>query len=214
MVEAKALGKDLGAAKEKGFQYCWKNKVPYYVVTDGNVWELHDLREMGGKEIIKIQLIQMIAGEAARKLLALWRPAMPTVEIGPPLNCTTPTPPGLVSLNELERRMKSKEIPPYSKPPQRIVFPDGKEKKLRSWRDLLLAVVDWKKSQLSKHIPITWPGTGYILVSKENAHMRAPKPVGEYWVETHASAFYLVKTANYVLKVLGEDPARVHAVSP
>ncbi len=29
MVEAKALGKDLGSAKKKGFQYCWENKVPY-----------------------------------------------------------------------------------------------------------------------------------------------------------------------------------------
>lgn len=117
----------------------------------------------------------MTAGEAARKLLVLWRPAMPTIEVGPPSLVQTlqpPPPPGLVSLNELERRMKSKEI------------------------------------------PLTWPGTGYILVWKENAHMRAPKPVGEYWVETHASAFYLVKTVNYVLKVLDEDPARVHAVLP
>lgn len=47
MIEAKALGKTLDVAKDKGFQCCWKNKVPYYVITDGNVWEVHDLWEMG-----------------------------------------------------------------------------------------------------------------------------------------------------------------------
>jgi hypothetical protein len=48
------------------------------------VWELHDLREMGGKEIVRIQLSRDNPGDAARQLLALWRPAMPKVKVGPP----------------------------------------------------------------------------------------------------------------------------------
>ncbi len=104
MVEAKALGKDLSTAKKKGFQYCWENKVPYYVVTDGDVWELHDLREMGGKEIMKVQLTKMAAGEAARALLALWRPAMPAVEPAPrPIVEPPPSPPLPSSLLSLKK---------------------------------------------------------------------------------------------------------------
>lgn len=37
MIEAKLLGKDLEEARKKGFEYCWKNKYRYYVVTDGDI---------------------------------------------------------------------------------------------------------------------------------------------------------------------------------
>lgn len=84
MIEAKSLNGDLARAKDKGFQYCWKNKVPFYVVTDGNVWEIYDLKEMGGKRIAEVVLTDDSPGVAARSLLALWRPAMPVIEIAPP----------------------------------------------------------------------------------------------------------------------------------
>ncbi len=78
--------------------------------TDGDIRELYELREIGGKEIMKVQLTKVVAGEAARALLTLWRPTMPAVEVGPspvvqPLP-PPPPPPGLVSLDELERQMK------------------------------------------------------------------------------------------------------------
>ncbi|MDW8029908.1 MAG: type I restriction endonuclease, partial [Armatimonadota bacterium] len=84
MVEAKSLGTDLKKAKDDGFKYCWQNKVPYFVVTDGDVWELHDLSKMGGEQIFRVQLSRDNSGDAARKLLALWREAMPKVEIALP----------------------------------------------------------------------------------------------------------------------------------
>ena len=83
MVEAKSLGTDLEKALDKGFQYCWRNQVPFYVVTDGNLWIVFDITEMGGKEVAQVCLTETSVGEAARVLLALWRPAMPNVE---PLN--------------------------------------------------------------------------------------------------------------------------------
>ncbi len=108
--------------------------------------------------------------------------------------------------------MQAKAIPSKGKPPQQLLFPDGQEKELKTWRDLLLAVVDWKRRQLAAHVPIVRPSTGRILVARDGAQMKAPRNVGGYWVETHASALYLVKTANHVLKALGEDPARLHVV--
>lgn len=220
MVEAKALGKNLDVAKDKGFQYCWKNKVSYYAITDGNAWEVNDLREMGGKEVLRLRLDQVSSGEAARALLALWRPAMPVVEaaLPPVVGERLPEPPkpprpkDTLSLRELEEQMKSGKIPRNTPAPQRVLFPDGKERELKYWRDLLVAVVEWRQQKLAGHVPITWPGTGRIYVGKDSSDMRAPKPVGPYWVETHASALYLVKTACHVLSVLGDDPAAVHVV--
>ncbi|GAB4305573.1 MAG: hypothetical protein Kow0097_04140 [Candidatus Bipolaricaulota bacterium] len=222
MVEAKALAKNLDAAKDKGFQYCWKNKVSYYVVTDGNAWEVHDLREMGGKEILRVQLDQLGVGEAARELLALWRPAMPVVEPAPTsvigtgrsVEQSRDSVPAdrLIPLPELEDRMKKRDIPRNTPAPQRIVFPDGREQQLKHWKDLLIAVVAWRQERLGRHVPITWPRTGRLYVDKDGSRMRAPKPVGPYWVETHASAHYLVKAARHVLSVLGDDPGQIQVV--
>jgi hypothetical protein len=220
MVEAKALGKSLDAAKDKGFQYCWKNKVSYYAITDGNAWEVNDLREMGGKEVLRLRLDQVSSGEAARALLALWRPAMPVVEAAPqsvvgepyPKPPTPPPPKNTLSLRELEEQMKSGKIPHNTPAPKHVIFPDGKERELKYWRDLLLAVVGWRQQKLAGHVPITWPGSGRLYVGKDSSGMRAPKQAGPYWVETHASALYLVKAACHVLSVLGDDPAAVHVV--
>jgi predicted type IV restriction endonuclease len=33
------------------FNYCWKNKVRYFVITDGERWEVYDMKEMGGELI-------------------------------------------------------------------------------------------------------------------------------------------------------------------
>lgn len=215
MVEAKALGKSLDAAKDKGFQYCWKNKVSYYAITDGNAWEVHDLREMGGKVILRVVLSERSPGEAARELLSLWRPAMPT--LAPPprplLEEKAPPPPkpphGTLSLVELEEEMKSGKLPRGSPPPTRIVFPDGTESAIKYWRDLLVAVVEWAGPKLEPQVPIRWPNTGRTYVAKAKEGMRFPKPVGPYWVETNFSALYLVKTASYILSVVGEDRATV-----
>ncbi|MFZ8801789.1 MAG: type I restriction endonuclease [Candidatus Calescibacterium sp.] len=83
MVEVKSLKSDLKKAREDGFKYCWKNKVPFYIITDGDDWELHDLREMGGKEIFRVRLSTDSPGDIARHLLAIWYPAMPELKPAP-----------------------------------------------------------------------------------------------------------------------------------
>lgn len=213
MVEAKALGKSLSAATEKGFQYCWKTKVPYYVITDGNAWELHDLREMGGKMIFRVELDPVSAGEAARALLALWRPALPNLEMAPHPVIKRPKELQIgFSLLALEGKMKRGEMPSESPPPKRLVFPDGQERELRSWRDLFLAVVDWRKDKLSAHVPVKWPRTGRSFIARNDAGMRSQKHLGDYWVETRGSASWLVRAVLLVLSILGEDPEAIQVI--
>jgi hypothetical protein len=145
---------------------------------------------------------------------------MPVVEAAPqsvvgepyPKPPTPPPPKNTLSLRELEEQMKSGKIPHNTPAPKHVIFPDGKERELKYWRDLLLAVVGWRQQKLAGHVPITWPGSGRLYVGKDSSGMRAPKQAGPYWVETHASALYLVKAACHVLSVLGDDPAAVHVV--
>ena len=218
MVEAKALGKNLGTAKDKGFQYCWKNKVSYYVITDGNRWEVHDLREMGGKTILQITLDQGEPGEGARALLALWRPAMPAVELPPPTlarpaeKTLPPTARNELSLLKLEEKMRSGEIPRNTPPPLKVIFPDQSERELKYWRDLFVAVVEWEKGLLADKLPIILPSTGKVKIARDPAGMMAPKPAGPYWVETNASARDLVKHALLATKHAGQDPNSIRVI--
>lgn len=87
MVEAKALYGNLQQAMQTGFQYCWQNKVPYYLITDGDTWELYDMRQMGGQQVFSLRLTGVGASLAhsARQLLALWYPAIPMIVPAPPL---------------------------------------------------------------------------------------------------------------------------------
>ncbi len=172
MVEAKSLGTSLDKARDEGFRYCWKHKVPFFVVTDGDLWELHDLRQMGGEEIFRLQISKDSLGESARKLLALWRPAMPTALPAPvPLiapsegrstTSETTFPQGVVPLQE---KASAGDRSQSSLSPQAISlatlqkrlrsgggagrvkgilrFPNGEEVKIANGRDLFLKVARW-----------------------------------------------------------------------
>jgi len=42
------------------FNYCWKNKGRYFVITDGERWEVYDMKEMGGEVIATADLSELI----------------------------------------------------------------------------------------------------------------------------------------------------------
>ena len=55
-VEVKSLGKNLTSALANGFRYCWSNRIPFYLITDGNLWELHEVLTPGGRKIFELQI--------------------------------------------------------------------------------------------------------------------------------------------------------------
>jgi hypothetical protein len=208
MVEAKPLRSDLEKARGEGFRYCWQNKVPFYAITDGNVWELHDLREMGGKEIFRIQLKSDNPGDAARQLLALWRPAMPEVKVakppvlseegGPP-----PTPSGL-SLQELRKQVQYGDSPPTS-----IRFPDGKQEDLRTWSRLLVAVAKWALPKLKQKLKQKKLRLDN-LIERSDKRLRRSQNIGYgWWVETKFSSKDCVRKAIHILEAAGVSADQV-----
>ncbi len=216
MIEAKPLGKDLDKAIDKGFQYCWKNKVPFYVVTDGNIWEIYDLKEMGGKQIIKAVLTDDFPGVAARSLLALWRPAMPVINPAPPpVTSTSKTgtkPKALFSttLPQLLEKLKRKEIPSGVPPPKRIAFPNGIVRDIRVWRDILSFLVEWINDDLKGTLPIpTGPRAKSYLITQKPDGLKSPKKVGPFYVDMHASAKGIVRRSIYLLEYVKRNPNAV-----
>ncbi len=212
MVEAKPLGSDMDKARREGFRYCWENRVPYFMVTNGDVWELHDLSEMGGKQIFRVQLSQDNPGDVARQLLALWRPAMPEVAPAPAplmqepkedaLPKKSPTPDIGIPLSEL-RKMPTKG----EKVSGRLRFPDGKEVPINRWRDILVEVAKWALPKLE--LPVRGRHGGLLMDSKPN-DWREPKQIGSNaWVETSLDAHVCVKRACYILEKAGVNPEEV-----
>lgn len=75
-LEAKSLDTRLDEKRALylSFNYSWRNKIPYFIITDGNVWKVYDVRKMGGNLILEINLLEDSIEDSVRKLLSLWRP--------------------------------------------------------------------------------------------------------------------------------------------
>jgi hypothetical protein len=220
MVEVKPLHANLEKAQDKGFNYCWKNKVRYFVITDGERWEIYDMKEMGG-ELITTANLSGNLGHAARQLLVLWRPAMPELRPAPLSLFETVQKPAeqpdvsaaqedvsaaqeeLIGLADLLKLFKSGEIKPGAKPPRQICFPDNQKKSIQYWREILLVTVAWAEKRLKEKLPL---GT---LVAETPEGMRAPRKVGSVYVETHFSAKDCVRSATRVLREIGVNPNEV-----
>jgi len=211
MIEAKALDSGLEEAQKKGFEYCWRNKVPYYIITDGNIWRLWDMREMGGRELFSINLRRDPLGKAARELLAIWQPAMPDVH--PVLEAIVryEKPSEVVASKQVNRitiyklfqkirRKKGRKLPP-----RKIYLPNGVSKEIKSWKDLLLAVVESLYDDLERLTPIK-SRKGNPKIARSSSQMREPRKLKDLWVETHYSAKGCLRAAIQLLKRVGRSP--------
>jgi hypothetical protein len=209
-VEAKRLGAD-----EKTFEQAYLRALPlwqsreirYYAITDGDRWILWDIskpRTQNPEPIVDIRLSRDNLGDAARQLLALWRPAMPKVKVGAPLVATgereseerrKPETRIETQLEQSLQRLKE-QMRPGQSPPTSIRFPDGKQEDLRTWKDLLVAVAKWAlpKLQQQRKLPL-----GSLI--RRDGQMRAPRDIGDGWkVETWFGARGCVQNAVRILR--------------
>ncbi|MEM4593109.1 MAG: type I restriction endonuclease, partial [Sulfolobales archaeon] len=70
-IEAKSLGTSLDEKQiiELGFKYGWQNKIPYFIITNGDRWDIYDLREPGGKRVASASISKEDPGGVVLKLL-------------------------------------------------------------------------------------------------------------------------------------------------
>jgi len=95
-LEAKALRGNLPGARSTGFSYCWLNKIPFYLISDGDTWELYDINVPGGHMLFNLQITTAPhLGQAAYDLLRLHRALMPlpAQNVSAVVPSTTPTAP-------------------------------------------------------------------------------------------------------------------------
>lgn len=75
-LEAKSLNTKLDEKDvlNLGFNYSWSSGIPYFIITDGNIWKIYDVSKLGGKIILEINIFNEPIEEVIRKLLSLWKP--------------------------------------------------------------------------------------------------------------------------------------------
>jgi hypothetical protein len=223
IVEAEPLGAALTRAAEQGVRYAVREGIPYFVCTDGNRWVIYDTHKPVRLEEKVIAQAEISSGgdvnyDAARQLLALWRPAMPEVKVakppvlsrkgGPP-----PTPSGL-SLQELRKQMRPGQSPPTS-----VRFPDGTQENLRTWKDLLVAVAKWALPKLKQKLKqkgksplgrLIQSGRQRLRRPQEDNGLRRPQDIGYGWqVETKFSSKDCVRNAVRILEAAGVSADQV-----
>jgi len=217
-VEAKRYGSDektFDDARRKALPLFQEQNIRYYVITDGDRWVIWDIsrpREERPHPIVDVRVSQDSAGEVTRALLALWRPAMPSVEPAPKSvvpgleEPRRPLPgPDWVSLAELERRRKQRQW--KSGQPQQIRFPDGKTEVITSWRRLLVAVGQWAlpKLQQKGRLPL-----GRLIVKGRGGRREPVGLGGDWYIETRWGPLNCVRKATRILQAVGVEPDRVH----
>ena len=201
MIEVKPLESDLEKARSKGFEYCWQNKVPYYVITDGRIWKAYNVEELGGREVFSADLLRDTLGEAARKLLALWYPTMPKVEVAPEQIVKPPQPPSppKIALKELHEKLKRGEK--FPKPPTAIYLPDGRREIVKIWKDIFIAVARYCLPHLKGKVPIKPRYGERILIGRSSSGMRTPRRINNLWLETNFSVKDLIRYSCYLLEL-------------
>jgi len=225
-VEAKRFG-----TADRDFEQAYKRALPlwqsegirYYIITDGDRWVLWDIskpRKENPEPIVNIWLSRDNPGDAARQLLALWRPAMPEVKVGAPLVATgeqeseerrKPETRDETQLEQSLQRLKE-QVRPGQSPPTSIRFPDGKQEDLRTWKDLLVAVAKWALPKLKQKgkLPLDNLIQDQDRLIQNGRQMLRPQDIGYGWLmETNFSSKDCVRNAVRILEAAGVSADQV-----
>ena len=135
------------------FTYALIQQVRYAGLTDGNLWVLDNVAEFSGGErrLLQVSIANEPAHQCALKFLLLWRPNLasgqPVAASEPVLTTASDTEPaiaptpvklggeGWVSLADFQ-------LGTGNQPPE-IHLPDGTEKQLRYWYQILAETAEW-----------------------------------------------------------------------
>ena len=235
VIESKKLAEPLqgGKALDQGILYCAYTGAGYFILTDGNSWELYE----SGKTspITSFELINESAA-ACLKALALWRPSVISGEItvgetpviGLPENQTRTTEP------QLDKEITVQPTPPVSdedgwqplsefnpepktQPPSAITFPDGSRASSKLWNGILTEIVRWlvENGHLSENqCPILrGPRSKKFLVdtkpvNSDGTSFSNPKKVGALHIDTHGNSRTIIMRSKGLIQHVGQDPAQ------
>lgn len=217
-LEAKKLGADektFDEARRKALPLWQERRIRYYIITDGDRWQVWDISKPRDEHPQPLVDVRLSSAEnlahLARQLLALWLPAIPSIERAPePIVERGEEGPPPIGEEAKTLEDLSREVKPGQKPPKGLRFPDGHEvKDLKAWNGLLVEVTRWALPRLQERRALPLRSKG-LVVAQSSEGMKAPKEVGGgFYVETNFSASDIVHHSCFIIERAGAEPKEV-----
>ena len=236
VVESKKLDESLrgGKALDQGILYCAHTGANYFILTDGNSWELYEAGTTA--PITSFGLTSGSTADACLKALALWRPNVisgqiavgetpiiglpeeqPSTTEPQPVEKTAVQPPSPTQDKEGWQPITDFALPTgHSGFQAEILFPDDKQVSIRTGKGIMIEVTRWliDKNILTKdHCPISF-GNSRHLVSTSPEHPRGssfrnnPAQIGDLHINTDYTRKVLVENTRHIIKHVKQDPSQ------
>lgn len=234
MMESKKLGESLlaGNAVDQGIRDCINTATAYFVVTDGQKWEIYDPRMNVTPPDMKLVAFDLLADTPSQfcaKAVALWRNgvldgnivAAPTLEptggIGqelieqssPATAPATPATPPAPAATEVWHSLSEFE---YQEDiwPVEVIFPDNSRVVSENWSQLKKGVVQWLTSG-GRHLPLPIQVGNRNLVADSPKHPngkrfhRANTEVNGVHVDTNYTGKKMLNNIKLIIRHAGQD---------
>ena len=220
IVEAKKLGTPLLDAAQQAVNYCTVDGFEYFVVTDGDDWQLFETLRRGNldaKRIMRFRLLSDPTADVCRKALALWRqgfedgavgvapPVLVEVDCGKDRDDTDDArdDDGWVPLSEFTPEAGTK--------PAGLRLPERGVVSVSSWKDVMIEVTKWvvTTGRLSATGEPLRVGKRYLVAPQpkhpDGKDFTAPGSAGALYVETHFSARNAIRHTRSIVGHAGVD---------
>ena len=242
VIESKKLAEPLqgGKALDQGILYCAHTGAGYFILTDGNSWELYEAGKTS--PITSFGLTGGSAADACLKALALWKPSVisgqivvgETPVVGLSENQTSTTEPQPIAEKPVQstspvsdeagwQRLSVFKPEPKTQPPTKIMFLDGSHASPKRWNEILTEIVRWlvENDHLSEsQCPILQgPRSEKSAIDVKPVHSDGtsfanPKQVGSLYINTHGSSRTLITRIRHLIRHVGQDPAQFKVYCP
>ena len=226
-IEAKKLGEPLQSHLGQMINYSNMAGIEFAGITDGDQWELYEVFRRGTLDERRMLNLRISASPpylCALRLLLLWRPNLSSgraeqanTPIAVPLPEVKPVPP---IIDPMEWIPLSKfVVHKTTEHPEFIRFPDGNERPLQAWYDLVIQTIGWL---WSKGILTTGNISDFSSKDRYLFHTKVVHPSGKPFfspkpvvgtpltVESNLSRVESAKRTNTLLGIYGQDLTRVH----
>ncbi len=226
VVEAKAIDTPLdSAALSQALGYAFDTKAPFYVVTNGARWELHDTsKNTFQTKVCEWDLNSTDSLKTAREACALQRfailkalsvPTTAPTRSGTSFSATPPSGPAVSSTSKslLDLHPRSGE-----KPPAQIMFPDKTTETINTWNDILVKVAEWliKNGHFAALSVPLMNGPVRYLVANTNHHPDAKSTPFHFgvklsnglYLEAHMQTLPKVKKTVFLIQQCGQNPSK------
>lgn len=239
VVESKKLDESLrgGRALDQGILYCAHTQASYFLLTDGNHWELFDSGSTTPRTTFSLS--DDPPSRSCLRALALWRSSVQSgtvtqgaqpivtqavqVESTPapkPIRVAETTPLAMHHSEVLNQQgWQSLSDVGWVKghpDPVEIRFPDNSSIAINTWKGLMVESVRWLTNSrflTGDRCPIQAPSAKRrCLVSTGPTHptgqpMTTPVEVNPFYVEMNQSARGCVRNTGFIIQHVGQDPA-------